>query len=135
MSLEINLTQATKAIQAGRVQGAELGIPFTITVVDPGAHVVALSRMDGAALGSVELSQAKARTAVMFAQPTRNLVPAVQPGAALFGIESGTRDPLVFVAGGIPVLDPDGRLVGAIGVGGGFPDQDHLVAEAVLAAL
>ena len=135
MSLEINLTQATKAIEAGRVQGAELGIPFTITVVDPGAHVVALSRMDGAALGSVELSQAKARTAVMFAQPTRNLVPAVQPGAALFGIESGTRDPLVFVAGGIPVLDPDGRLVGAIGVGGGFPDQDHLVAEAVLAAL
>ena len=29
---------------------------------------------------------------------------------------------------------PDGRLVGAIGVGGGFPDQDHQVAEAVLAA-
>ena len=135
MSFEITLVRATKAIEAGNVQGAELGIPFTITVVDPGAHVVALSRMDGAALGSVELSQTKARTAVMFAQPTRNLAPAVQPGAALFGIETGTRDPMLFVAGGIPVLDPDGRLVGAIGVGGGYPDQDHLVAEAVLAAL
>jgi uncharacterized protein GlcG (DUF336 family) len=135
MSTEITLARAAKAIEAGKVEGAELGIPFTISIVDAGAHVVAVSRMDGAALGSVELSQAKARTSVLFAQPTRNLVAAVQPGAPLFGIETGTRDPLVFVAGGVPVIDADGRLVGAIGVGGGYPDQDHQVAEAVLSAL
>ncbi len=135
MSGEITLTRAAKAIEVGTVEGAELGIPFTISIVDAGAHVITVSRMDGAALASVELSQAKARTSVLFAQPTRNLVAAVQPGAPMFGIESGTRDPLVFVAGGVPVIDPDGRLVGAVGVGGGYPDQDHQVAEAVLAAL
>jgi len=135
MSSEITLARAEKAIEAGKVEGAELGIPFTISIVDAGAYAVAVSRMDGAALASVELSQAKARTSVLFAQPTVNLVGAVQPGAPLFGIQDGTRDPLAFLPGGIPVIDPSGRLLGAIGVGGGFPDQDHRVAEAVLAAL
>ena len=135
MSMDITLSRASKAIEAGKVVAAELGIPFTISVVDAGAHVVAVSRMDGAALVSIEVSQAKARTSVLFAQPTKGLAGAVQPGAPMFGIESGTRDPLAFIAGGVPVIDVDGRLVGAVGVGGGFPDQDHQVAEAVLAAL
>jgi uncharacterized protein GlcG (DUF336 family) len=135
MSVEITLARAAKAIEAGTAEGAELGIAFTISVVDAGAHVVAVSRMDGAALASVELSQTKARTSVLFAQPTRNLVAAVQPGAPMFGIEAGTREPVAFVAGGIPVIDATGRLLGAIGVGGGYPDQDHQVAEAVRAAL
>jgi uncharacterized protein GlcG (DUF336 family) len=135
MSVEITLASAAKAIEAGKVEGAELGIAFTISVVDAGAHLITASRMDGAALASVEASQAKARTSVFFAQPTKGLVAAAQPGAPLFGIEAGIREPLAFIAGGIPVLDPNGRLLGAIGVGGGFPDQDHQVAEAVLAAL
>src|SRR5205823_2269436 len=74
MSSEITLARAEKAIEAGKVEGAELGIPFTISVVDAGAHVVAVARMDGAALASLELSHSKARTSVLFAQPTANLV-------------------------------------------------------------
>jgi uncharacterized protein GlcG (DUF336 family) len=135
MSIEITSASAAKAIEAGKVEATELGIPFTIAIVDAGGYLVSASRMDGAALASVELSQSKARTSVLFAQPTKNLAGAVQPGAPLYGIDAGTRDPLLFLAGGVPVIDPDGRLVGAIGVGGGFPDQDHQVAEAVLAAL
>jgi len=135
MSIEISSASAAKAIEAGRSEATELGIPFTIVIVDGGGFLVAASRMDGAALASVELSQSKARTSVLFAQPTKNLAGAVQPGGPLYGIEAGTRDPLVFLAGGVPVIDPDGQLIGAIGVGGGFPDQDHQVAEAVLAAL
>ena len=53
----------------------------------------------------------------------------------MFGIDSGFRDPLVFVAGGVPVTDANGTLVGAIGVGGGYPDNDHEVAEAVRTAM
>jgi uncharacterized protein GlcG (DUF336 family) len=53
----------------------------------------------------------------------------------MFGIESGFRDGLAFVGGGVPVTDADGRLVGAIGVGGGYPNQDSEVAEAVKSAL
>ncbi|MCZ9339698.1 heme-binding protein, partial [Streptomyces sp. TRM76130] len=60
--------------------------------------------MDGAALAAVETSRIKARTAVLFARAVRGLAPDVQPGAPLFGIEAGTRDPLAFVAGGVPVV-------------------------------
>jgi uncharacterized protein GlcG (DUF336 family) len=135
MPSTITLNGADKAIEAGKAKAAELGIAFTITIVDAGAHLVAVSRMDGAALGGVEASQAKARTSVLFAQPTRDLAPAVQPGAPMFGIEAGFRDPLAFVAGGLPVTDASGRIVGGIGVGGGSPDHDNAIAEAVRSAL
>ncbi|MFQ6146801.1 GlcG/HbpS family heme-binding protein [Streptomyces seoulensis] len=130
----ITLAAAEKAIEAGKRKGAELGVAFTISVVDAGAHLIAAARVDGAALAAVETSQTKARTSVLFAQATKDLVPAVQPGAPLFGVEAGTRDPLAFVPGGIPVV-VGGTLVGAVGVGGGTPDQDHEVAAAALAAL
>jgi uncharacterized protein GlcG (DUF336 family) len=135
MSSTITLAHAEKAIEAGKAKAAELGIAFTITVVDAGAHLVAVSRMDGAALAAVESSQAKARTSVLFGASTRDLAPAVQPGAPMFGIESGFRTPLAFVGGGVPVTDAGGRLIGAIGVGGGSPDDDNEVAEAVKYAL
>jgi uncharacterized protein GlcG (DUF336 family) len=135
MSAEITLASAVKAIEAGQLEGTQLGLAFTISIVDAGAHLIAASRMDGAALVSIEVSQAKARTSVLFAAPTGGLAAAVQPGAPMFGIGSGTRDPLAFIGGGIPVLDDNGRVIGAVGVGGGFPDQDQQVAEAVLAAL
>jgi uncharacterized protein GlcG (DUF336 family) len=135
MTSTITLSGADKAIEAGKAKAAQLGIAFTITVVDAGAHLIAVSRMDGAALAAVESSQAKARTSVLFGQPTRNLAPAVRPGAPLFGIESGFREPLAFVGGGVPVTDAGGALIGAIGVGGGSPDDDNEIAEAVKQAL
>ena len=135
MSGSISLNSVEKAIEAGKAKAAELGVAFTISVLDDGARLVALSRMDGAALASVESSQAKARTAVYFAAPTRDLAGAVQPGAPMFGIGSAFGDPVVFVGGAVPLTDPHGTLIGAVGVGGGYPDQDHEVAEAVKSAL
>ena|SRR5882672_11921845 len=135
MSSALTLAQVDKAIQAGQAKAEHLGIAFTITVLDAGANLVAVSRMDGAALASVESCQAKARVSVLFGAPTRDLVGAVQPGAPMFGIESGFRAPLAFVGGAVPVTDLDGRVIGAIGVGGGSPDNDHEIAEAVKHAL
>ena len=53
---------AESAIEAGNKRAAEIGLPFTITVVDAGANLVAASRMDGDVLGSIEVSATKART-------------------------------------------------------------------------
>ncbi|HEV2378026.1 MAG TPA: heme-binding protein [Streptosporangiaceae bacterium] len=135
MPSTITLDRANAAIEAGKAKAKELGIAFTISIVDAGAHLVSVSRMDGAALASVEASQAKARTSVLFAQPTRDLAGAVQPGAPMYGIEAGFRDGLAFVGGGVPILGPDGRVLGAVGVGGGYPDHDNQVAEAAKSAL
>jgi uncharacterized protein GlcG (DUF336 family) len=135
MTSTITLAGAEKAIEAGRAKAAQLGIAFTIVILDAGAHLVALSRQDGAALASLESCQAKARTSVLFGAPTKDLAGAVQPGAPMFGIESGFRDGVASVSGGVPVTDSEGRLIGAVGVGGGYPDQDHEIAEAVKHAL
>lgn len=131
----VSLADAQRAVEAGKAKAAELGVAMNIAVLDAGTHLVASARMDGAALAAIETSQTKARTAVLFAQPTKNLAAAVQPGAPLFTIEAATRDPLAFVPGGVPIRDGEGRVIGAIGAGGGAPDQDHEVAEAALAAL
>jgi uncharacterized protein GlcG (DUF336 family) len=42
--------------------------------------------------------------------------------------------PLLFIAGGVPI-HRDGRLIGAIGVGGGAPEQDHQFATAAIEGL
>jgi uncharacterized protein GlcG (DUF336 family) len=84
---------------------------------------------------AIEAGRAKARTSVLFAAPTKDLAGAVQPGSPMFGIESGFRDAVAFVGGGVPVTDSEGRLIGAIGVGGGYPDQDNEIAVAVGHAL
>ena len=52
---------AESAIEAGNKRAAEIGLPFTITVVDAGTDLVAASRMDGDVLGSIEVSATKAR--------------------------------------------------------------------------
>ena len=108
---------------------------MNIAVRGAGANLVASSRMDGAALAAIETSAAKAMTAVLFAQPTRELVAAVQPGGTPFMIEAGTREPPAFVPGGIPVTDEEGHVIGAVGAGGGRPGQDHDVAAAAVAAI
>jgi uncharacterized protein GlcG (DUF336 family) len=131
----LGLGAAEQAIAAGRARADELGVAMNIVALDAGAHGVAAARMDGAALAAIETSAVKARTPVLFAQPTRDLAATVQPGAALFTIEGATRDPLAFVPGGVPVTDAEGRVIGAIGAGGGTPDQDDEVASAAVAAI
>ncbi|PJJ73591.1 uncharacterized protein GlcG (DUF336 family) [Diaminobutyricimonas aerilata] len=131
----ITLDQAQRILAAGAARAAELGAPSTLTVLDGGARMVASVRQDGAPLVSIDSSFAKARTAVFFMTPTRDLVGAVQPGAPLYTLDGATAEQLTFVAGGVPINDADGAVIGAIGVGGGTPDQDVQVAEAAIAAL
>jgi uncharacterized protein GlcG (DUF336 family) len=47
MTSTITLAGAEQAIEAGRAKAAQLGIAFTIAIVDAGTHLVALSRQDG----------------------------------------------------------------------------------------
>jgi len=130
----ISLAAAQRMIDAGIAAAPSTGIAYNLAVVDAGAHLVASARMDGAALAAVETSQVKARTAVLFGQPTADLADAVQPGAPLFAAGSATREPLAFIPGGVPLRDQNGVVIGAIGAGGGTPDQDHQVAVAAVAA-
>ncbi|KAA0118296.1 heme-binding protein [Mycolicibacterium sp. P9-22] len=129
----ISLTKATKVVDAAVEKAGEIGQPMNIAVVDDGGHLVAFARMDGAIKASIDISINKARTSILMNAPTGALMPLVQPGAELYGLEQ-TNGGLVIFGGGIPLTDGD-VVIGAIGVSAGSVDQDVSVAEAGVAAL
>jgi uncharacterized protein GlcG (DUF336 family) len=89
--------------------------------------------MDGAVLGSIELSSSKARTAVLFSIPSEAVWEYCKPGAPAPGLERSNGGLATF-AGGLPLFDPAGVLVGAVGVSGGAVPQDLEIAKAAAAA-
>ena len=121
---------ARKISEAAIAAVASTGVPFTISIVDGGGHPVLLTRMDGAAIASIETSITKARTAAYFAHATKDLAKAVADGQSLATIQTSTPYRLTFVAGGIPMRDEHGTVIGAIGAGGASPQEDHEVAAA-----
>src|SRR6266481_699913 len=130
----MNLTLARKVIAAAEKKAATIGQPMNIAVVDEGGNLVSHVRMDGAWIGSVDISINKAFTARAFDISTKELAANSQPGDQFFGIHVSNRGRIMIFAGGIP-LKRGGEIVGAIGVSGGSGEQDHLVAEAGTDAL
>lgn len=110
------------------------GVTVSVTVLDAGGHLLAFRRDDRAVLISGETSTRKAYTALQLNAPTADLVDAVKPDGPFHSLPTALSQPLLFIAGGVPV-HRDGRLIGAIGVGGGAPEQDHAFATAAVEAL
>lgn len=125
----ITLNDARRIIDAAEKKAAEVGQPMNIAVADTGGNLVAHVRMDGAWLGSIDISIKKAFTSRAFDISTKDLSENSQPGQQFFGIHASNDGKVMIFAGGIP-LKKDGKVVGAIGVSGGSGDQDHSVAEA-----
>jgi uncharacterized protein GlcG (DUF336 family) len=125
---------AHRVISGAEVKAAEMERPMVIAIVDDGGVLKAFSRMDGAALLSVQVAQDKAYTAVGFGMPTHGWHDFIKDDPPLAdGAPSGIER-LVIFGGGYPIT-VDGQVVGAIGVSGGHYSEDQQVAEAGLAAL
>jgi uncharacterized protein GlcG (DUF336 family) len=125
----VSSEQALKIITAAMANATALNIPQNIAVVDPSGMLVAFHRMDNAYLGSIDLSQKKARTAVLFnGLSSGDLYAAVQPGAPLYSAENSNGGLVVF-GGGFPIY-LGGKLIGGVGVSGGSVPQDIQVAQA-----
>jgi len=125
----VTLADARRVIAAAEAKAAEVGQPMNIAVVDGGGNLVAHVRMDGAWLGSIDISINKAFTSRAFDISTKDLAAHSQSGGQFFGIHASNGGRVMVFAGGIP-LKRDGKVVGAIGVSGGSGEQDHAVAEA-----
>ncbi|MDI3464541.1 MAG: hypothetical protein OJF50_003362 [Nitrospira sp.] len=134
----MTLNDARNIIAAAEKKATEIGQPMNIAVADAGgnlvAHVrVAHVRMDGAWIGSIDISMKKAFTARAFDIATKDLATQSQSGGQFFGIHASNDGRVMIFAGGVP-LKRDGKIVGAVGVSGGSGEQDHAVAEAGAAA-
>ncbi|MBQ9896133.1 MAG: heme-binding protein [Synergistaceae bacterium] len=100
-----------------------------MTVRAPDGSLLAFERMKDSLPVSINVSQNKALTALNLKMDTRDLGPLVQPGAALYGL---LNDPSVVAFGGGRLLKINDKIVGAVGVSGGSPDEDMQVADAAV---
>jgi uncharacterized protein GlcG (DUF336 family) len=78
---------------------------------------------------SIDIAIKKAKTACFFGMATGQLGKLSQPGKLLYAIEH-SNDGLITFPGGLPIVNEDGVLVGAIGVSGSVVENDNAVAEA-----
>ena len=135
MPATVTLGDARRVISAAENKAQEIGQPMNIAVVDAGGNLVSHVRMDGAWIGSIDISITKAFTSRAFDIATKDLGEHSQPGGQFYGIHVSNGGRIRIFAGGIPLSSGDGgEVVGAIGVSGGSGEQDQAVAEAGAAA-
>jgi uncharacterized protein GlcG (DUF336 family) len=116
----VNVETARKMIAAAEAEAVKHRWKMSIAVVDPNGELVAFARMDGAHIATVQVSQAKARTAARYRRETRVFYNVYETGHPYIS----TLDPtLVASPGGYPIME-GGKIVGAIGCSGGTGDQD-----------
>jgi len=127
----LTLEAARVALAAAEAEAARNQWRVVIAVVDDGGHPVALARLDGAQISSVDTAVNKARAAVAWKRPTRLLEESVNNGRTAFlSIAQG----MAILQGGVPI-EIDGAIVGAVGVSGVKASDDELVALAGVNAL
>src|SRR5580658_4434299 len=118
----VTLEAAKLIAAAAQAEAKKNNWNLVICVVDDGGHLIYLERMDGTQIGSVQVAQDKARTAVLFKRPTKALEEAVAGGRTVV-LKLGDSTP---IEGGLPIMVGT-ELVGAIGASGGTSPQDGVV--------
>jgi uncharacterized protein GlcG (DUF336 family) len=128
-SLKLTCDGAQKILRAAMDKAAAMGVPQCISIVDPGGHLLAFARMDGAFVQSIDSSLKKAMTAASYGQPTGHMEDAIAIKLAI-----ATEGKRINLPGGLPII-VDGHVIGGVGVGSGLGSQDLEVARAGIAAI
>jgi uncharacterized protein GlcG (DUF336 family) len=126
----VSLALAKKMAAAGEAEATKNNWTMVFVVVDDGGNLVYLGRMDGTQIGSIEVAQGKARTALNFKRPTKAFQDVIDMGQP----HVMTLDHITGVQGGLPIM-LDGKVIGAIGASGGTSAQDEQCAQAGLNAM
>ena len=127
--MNITLEQAEAVVAAAKAKAIETKTLMNIAVVDAGANLVAFAHMDNAWLGSIDISQKKARTARYFNMNSGEIGKLSQPGGPLYNIEHSNGG-LISFPGGVVIKNAAGEVIGAVGVSGDTVENDHTVAQA-----
>ena len=104
---------------------------MNVAVVDFGGNLVAVRRMDGTMLASIEIAEHKARAATLFRRETKVFENAIQVNNFT---DLMTLDGFIASRGGIPLIE-NGKLIGGIGCSGGTDPQDETVCRVGVAVI
>jgi len=132
--IELTLEMALEVFEAAKKKAEEIGKPFCVSVVDESGRLVLSARMDGAGFFTADTSRAKAMASASFRRSTKEITDNRDLNPLLwYSLPSVIPDALPS-PGGLP-LTRDGRVIGAIGIGGGTPTEDHNIALAGAAVI
>jgi uncharacterized protein GlcG (DUF336 family) len=127
--LTLTLSGAKHIANAARIEAEANLWNVVIAIVDDGGNFIYLERMDNCQIGSIEVAQQKAISAIKFKIPTKSFGDVLSNGN--LGILA--LDGAIPFAGGLPIVY-DNQVVGAIGVSGVTSEQDNQIASAGIAA-
>lgn len=133
--IDMTLEIAEKAVRAAQARARELGTPITVTVVDEAGRLVLCARGDGTGFLSPDTSRGKAMAAAAFWRTTKEMAEAAREHALFWNSLSGLVPGEILPSTGGAPLAVGGRIIGAIGCGGGTGEQDHQCALAGAAAV
>ncbi len=126
--------EAQQVIARAQAKAVASGIRVTVAVVDEGGFLVALGRMDGAPPLSPQIAEAKAVGAAMLYRDGAGLADLAKDRPGFFSVvDRLVRVPIVPGLGSV-LVRREGKVLGAVGVSGGKPEQDLECAEAGLSA-
>jgi uncharacterized protein GlcG (DUF336 family) len=128
----LSLAEAELILDAAQKKAEEIGVPEVLCVADAAGYPIALRRLDGGKVTSVQIAMNKAFTAAGHRKPTHHYKNSL-PGEEAFGIFTQHEGRFTVFVGGFPIV-VDGKVVGGIGASGGNGEQDIAVCEAGIAA-
>lgn len=126
----LTLDDAKKISAAAEAEARRNDWPVVIAIVDDGAHLLHLLRLDNTQFGSIEVAMQKARAAIAFRRPTKVWEEHISDGRMRYLGLPGTLP----IEGGLPIT-VNGQFIGAVGVSGVRSNQDAQIAQAGLDAL
>src|SRR5579885_3353143 len=128
----LTLAEAHLILDAAQKKAEELKCPEVLCVADNAGYPIALRRLNGGKVTSVQIAMNKAFTAAGHRKPTHHYKNSY-PGEEAFGIFTQHEGRFTVFVGGFPIF-VDGQCVGAIGASGGNGEQDIASCEAGIAA-
>ena len=129
----LSLEEAELMLDAAQKKAQEMGVPEVLCVADSAGYPIALRRLNGGKVTSVQIAMNKAFTAAGHRKPTHHYKNAL-PGEEAFGIFTQHEGRFTVFVGGFPVV-VDGQVVGGVAASGGNGEQDIACCEAGIAAL
>ncbi len=124
MTLDIALLLAEKV----KAKAKEMGVKAVVAVSNKAGHPVLAECMDDSYIASYDIAVQKAFTVVSLKMSTSTLKPLAQPGGSLYGIQFTNGGKIVIFGGGEPLKNPQGEIIGGLGVSGGSEAQDSALA-------
>ncbi|GAL96943.1 heme-binding protein [Acetobacter tropicalis] len=124
----MKLSSATAMLETALAEAQRMGVQVCVSIVDAAAWPVAFARMEGTPLGSIDVCNKKARTAVLFQMDSADFAKIAHPDGHAYSLEN-TNGGLTSFGGGLVLKTTDGTVMGAIGVSGASTEDDIAIAR------